>query len=311
MAQYHDCTFVYHNGWGLPLLHDLDGASRRLVFLHGSPAYHEPDLPAFAGLIDGAIGVTPSLLPTWQKVWSHIGAERSLAVGAPVVPLVAEGQIVRAVRPPIVIGYAGRLEKVHKRVDRLPVLIRELKTRGLDFRFEVLGEGSQRAALARRLGDQVLFHGWTPKENYWRVLLRWDAMVFFSEVEGGPIALFEGAAVGTIPFYPAIGGSWGDTYAPQIDPICHYAPGDMRALAAAIETIFSRPSADVEQLRARASGLVANHTVENYSREIVRFIARVQALPKISSGAKRRNRASDLLPLGLVTRALPSALLKA
>ena len=59
---------VYHNGWGMPLFHDLDGASRRLLFLHANPAYHAMDLPAFARLVDGAIGVTPALVDAWNAL---------------------------------------------------------------------------------------------------------------------------------------------------------------------------------------------------------------------------------------------------
>jgi hypothetical protein len=115
-------------------------------------------------------------------------------------------------------------------------------------------------------------------------------------------------AAGALPFYPAQGGSWADVYAPRVDPLCHYPPADLPALARAIQTIFQRPAAQLEQLRARSRELVLAHSPENYLADCSDFIGRVAAAERISGSPSRTPRVSDLLPLGWVTRMAPGLL---
>ncbi len=303
-------TVIYHNGWGLALFHDLDGASRRGVLLHGSPAHHAPDLAGFAGLLDGAAGVTPALAGVWPRIFPTAPAAPTVILRAPVNPP-AVVRLRLDAGGPVVLGYAGRVERFHKRLDRLPALLQALDEISFPCRLEVAGDGALRPALERRLGARVRFHGWLPKEDYWRVLAGWDGMVFFSDAESGPIALFEGLALGLVPFYPAIGGSWGDIYAPAVDPRCHYPPGDVGALARRIREVFGQPPAVRAQFRARARAAVASHTPEAYAAECAAWIRALISQPRRSRDWRRRFRATDLLPLGLVTRLAPWALRRA
>jgi glycosyltransferase involved in cell wall biosynthesis len=298
---------VYHNGWGLPLWHDLDAASRRAVFLHANPAYHAGDLAVQAGLIDWAAGVTPALRDAWNRVLPELTPARTVIVRAPVeAPPMPRGT--RQPGEPIVLGCAGRIERGQKRLDRLPALLRALEVAGLSFRFEALGDGALRVPLERKLGRQVRFHGWVPKQEFWRVLAGWDAIVFFTDFEGGAIALFEAMALGVVPFWPAIGGSWGDVYVPQIDPRCYYPPRDMAALAEAIQKVFQSPPGRLDAMRAQARALVADHSSGAYEAACLAWLRTLMELPRISSARRRRPRLTDLLPLGLVTRLAPGAL---
>lgn len=298
---------VYHNGWGMPLFHDLDGASRRLLFLHANPAYHAIDLPAFAGLVDGAIGVTPALVDAWNAMLPELTAERGLVVRGPMVlPALPVSTLRR--NEPLVLGYAGRIERTQKRLDRLPALLRELKATGLPFRFEVLGDGGWRSELEKRVAGQVRFHGWKIKADYWRILAGWDAIVFFSDFEGGSLAVFEVMAMGGLPFFPAIGGSWSDCYTPQVDLRCHYPPGDMHALAAAIREVFSLNAEQLAPLRRKACALVEGHRVDAYETACRMFMNTIADAPRISAVRRRSRRITDLLPLGLATRMAPWAL---
>jgi glycosyltransferase involved in cell wall biosynthesis len=307
LAPYAGSLVVYHNGWGLPLFHDLDAAARRVVFLHGNPAFHAPDLPTFAGLVDGAAGVTPALRDAWQRDLPELTPARTILLRAPVEAPAMAGP---ARRPggPVVLGYAGRIEQGQKRLDRLPALLRALDEVELCFRFEVLGDGALRAPLQRKLGNRVHFHGWLHEDEFWRVLASWDGLVFFSDFEGGAIALFEAMAMGVVPFWPAIGGSWGDIYVPQIDPRCYYPPGDMVTLARAIRQVFLSPVEQLESMRVLARRLVADHSRDAYEAACVAWLRAVMEQPRISIGRRRRSRPTDLLPLGLVTRAIPRAL---
>ena len=299
---------IYHNGWGLPLFHDIDRAARRVVFLHANPAYHAADLPAFAGLVDGAIGVTPALATVWGVMGSDLNPNRTLIVRAPIEPPPAATVLRRAAGDPVVLGYAGRIERPQKRLDRLPELLRALRALGLPVRFELLGDGRMRAVLERCLGEGARFHGWVPKAEFWRVLASWDGIVFFSEFEGGAVALFEAMAMGVVPFYPAIGGSWGDIYVPQIDSRCLYRPGDMMGLARAIQQVFQRPAEQLGSMRARGRELVKEHRRDTYEEAFLGLTQTIEKLPRISACRRRRARVTDLLPLGLVTRLAPWAL---
>jgi glycosyltransferase involved in cell wall biosynthesis len=206
------------------------------------------------------------------------------------------------------LGYAGRIERGQKRLDLLPGLLDALDARGLDYRFELTGTGALLPGLQQRLGARVRFHGRLPEEAYWRILSGWDAAVYFSEHEGGPIALLEAMSVGAIPFYPRAGGSWADVHVPRVDALCHYAPHDMAALAGAVGEIFTRPMAAVEQLRMTAQQLVGIHDASAYRSFCAAMFVRIGALPRCSRRRARRPRPADLLPLGVVTRLMPGAL---
>jgi glycosyltransferase involved in cell wall biosynthesis len=289
LAAHAGSVVIYHHVWGLPLFHDVDAGARRIAYCLGMPSYHEADLTASTGLVDGAMGITPSLDGCWRRTLPELAAERRQMVPVPVV--VPEGiAAARDRNDEIVLGYAGRLERRHKRVDRLPELVRALRATGRKFRFEVLGDGVLRETLQKELGGVVTFHGWTTKDEFWRVMSRWDAVVFFSEMEGGPIALLEGCALGAIPFFPAIGDSLGDLYAPRVDELCHYRPGDMQALARNVDRFFARPKLQVDEARARARAAVSRHLDDSYRTGVLDFAARVAELPRISTGRSRRAR---------------------
>lgn len=298
LAPYRGGIVIYHNGWGLPLFHDLDGALRRLVFFHTSPDFAEMPVSALNGLVDGAIGVTPA----WSGAWGILPAERTAVVHAPVVPPPISRSVVRPATKSVVLGFAGRIEREHKRLDRLPGLIRELRARGFDFRFEIAGDGTLRRELENELKGCAHFHGWASHEKLWQIMSGWDAMVFFSDREGGPIALFEGMSLGLIPFYPTSGGSWGDVHTPRVDPRCYYPHGDMAAMAAAIQEIFSRDAAQIDTLRARSIDEMSSWGRSQYDDACLGLIRRIAALPRISKTNVRGAKLTDLLPLGIATR---------
>lgn len=304
LAPYAGQLVIYHNGWGLPLFHDLDRSSRRAVMLHADPAYHAPAFPGFSGLIDGALCITPAVQSAVAVALPELAGSRSFAYRVPIEFPPEKRE--RKAGGPLVLGYAGRIEVGQKRLDRLPEFLRALRATGTDFRFELLGDGSYRSALEAKVAGQAHFHGWVSREEYWRVMAGWDAVVFFSDHEGGPIGLLEGMAAGAVPFYPQRGGSWADLRVPQVDPLCHYPPGDMPALAQAVQRIFQRAPEQLVRLREVSRTLVQSHTPEDYGAACAEFFARMASVPRISATHRRRVRLPDLLPLGIVTRfALP------
>lgn len=311
LAPHPGALVIYHNGWGLPLFHADDRAARRVVLLHADPVYHRSDLPSLTGLFDGVLGSCPGLRALWSGEQPLFPADRAEVFRMPLnfPPAAARGE--SRAGGPLVLGYAGRIERAQKCLHLLPGLVRELEARGVDFRFEVVGEGSLRRWLETQTGPRVRYLGWVePNAAYLRTLAAWDAAVYFSDHEGGPIALLEAMACGALPFYPRGHGSWADHYVPQVDPRCHYRPGDIRSLAEAIIALLTDDPARRAARRVAASRLVSGHEVRQFQEQCAEFCARIARLPRISVARSRRPRWTDLLPLGFVTRALPSALRK-
>ncbi|HEX7153852.1 MAG TPA: glycosyltransferase family 4 protein [Thermoanaerobaculia bacterium] len=93
---------------------------------------------------------------------------------------------------PLRIGYVGRLEQVQKRILDLPLLVEELRRRGVPHSLVIAGGGSV------QLGLPVL--GWlSTAELYERVYPELDVLVHFAEWEGITIAPREAMAHGVVP----------------------------------------------------------------------------------------------------------------
>lgn len=304
---------AWHNAWGLPWFADLDRSARRIACLQDSVTHFGPLLPGVAQWADGITCLSRSAaadilerLPGWP-------AERLVVLPLPLAPR-GNPNLDRRPGRPLVVGAAGRLVRPQKRWDRLVPFVEELRRLGVDYRIEVTSGGPLLPWLKKRLGAdaRVNFAGWEGPENYWRRLQSWDAAVSFTDHEGGPIVLLETMAAGAIPLYPKIGGSLGDDYAGQVDPRCHYPAGEPVAAARALQSLFASPPEQIAAMRRRAHDLVMPHANDAYERVFAEFAHRIAALPRISppSAADRPARLTDRLPLGLITRTLPGALLR-
>jgi len=303
-------TVIYHQGWWLPFLAPLDGAGRRLVFLHGDQGLYNPFLPALRGLVDGILCDSPRTVERLDSLLPGIGPARRMAPPIPIErPRGLGPGTGRREGDVLVLGYPGRLRRDQKRLDRLPAFLSRLRDRGVKYRFELMGEGRFEPWLRRRFRDwpEVRFLGRKEGDDYWQQLARWDAAIWFSDSEAGPFALLEAMAVGTLAFFPRLGESLGDVYAPQLEPRCHYLRDDPAAAADAVCSVFAASEAELAALRARAAALVAGRTAEDYARSCVDFYRRVVELPRLSAVAPRAqiNPFLDNLPLGLATRLGP------
>lgn len=310
MAETPGATVVYHQGWWLPFLAPFDQAGRRLLFLHGDHGLYGGFIDANRGLVDGLLCCSPFTQAAMAQRWPEFGSERTICLPVPMEPPAAPVRAGNAgVGRPLVLGYAGRLRQDQKRLDRLPAFLTELRRLGVDFRFEICGEGNYERTLRRSLRDwpEVRFHGLRRGPEYWRTLASWDAAVWFSDWEGGPIGLVEAMAVGTLVFYPQLGETLGDELVPALDSVCHYRAGDAASAARAVAEVFARPGEIIEALRDRARALVAPHTADHYIESCLRFYESVQGRARISpvSPAVPGRWWSDWLPLGLATRLGP------
>ena len=312
LADHAGSVVVWHNAWGVPWFADVDASTRRIICLQDSVTHFGSLLPGLTGMVDGVTCLSESAARSVLDQWPGFPRERLAVMPLPIAPP-AELSAVRALRREWIIGCAGRLVRAQKRWDRLVPFVKELRRLGLPCRLEVVGDGPLRQWLKWRLrhDSAIQFLGWQNPADYWRRLQTWDVSVSFTDHEGGPIVLLETMAAGVIPLYPAIGGSLGDDYAAQVDPRCYYPAGDPRAAARSLRELLASPPEQIARMRQRAQELAQPHaTPGTYTTAFAGFIRRIAALPRVSSvpDGRRRPQVTDLLPLGLLTRALPGAL---
>jgi glycosyltransferase involved in cell wall biosynthesis len=204
---------------------------------------------------------------------------------------------------PVVVAYAGRLLREHKRVDRLPDLCAELEQRQAAYRLVILGDGPEWSWLRERLATNanVRFHGRLTGEAYWRALAACDVILFVSDTEGQPLALLEGMCAGLLPVFPRI-GSAGDHYTEKVAPDLLYAPGSLPELAGILIRLGQMPEPDIARWRARSREAVVGHVKGEYFSHFSAFTHHLLALPKVSEERfGTRPPGLDLLPLRWAT----------
>jgi glycosyltransferase involved in cell wall biosynthesis len=302
---------VYHNCWGVPFLADLDGATRRLSYVHGIPPDMEACLQAQNGLLDGILAVSQAQLDLAARCLPKLSPERFCLVPLPINPKTGECPHSPLKNRPVTIGYSGRLVKAIKRVDRLPELVRCLSDAGVDFRLEILGSGCDGPWLKKQFGgnQKILFHGAKSGDDYWNILGSWDLQINSSDSEGTPVSVLEGLSCGVIPIFPRI-DSGGVDYTRRVDPSLVYKPGDMAAAAQCVRHLAQMPAGELDSLRVKCRQAVQAHTPDAYQKTFRSFIAGIDALPRISQDAfdHRPFHLTDHLPLGILSRMLPASL---
>lgn len=295
---------VYHTVWGMTYWADLDAAHRRVLVLHSDFPGLEEQVRMRGSWIDGVLCVSEPLRRRVEKCLPNLSTDRIELLPYPIFPR-GTAALRDAVRGrPLVIGVCGRLIFEQKRVDRLPALCAQLDRCGLDYRFEFLGGGPQRDWLESKLADRskFTFHGWQSGEDYWRILNRWDAIVFVSDFEGTPISMLEAMSAGVIPIYPRI-HSGGDAYAAQIRPDLLYEPDDFEHVASVLGGMRVLKADEVAVLRRRCQEAIQPHLGANYLSTFARFIRHIDSAPRIAIDTfPKRPWPVDELPLSWVAR---------
>lgn len=294
---------IYHNAWGLPLLAPGDGATRRIAYLHTEWPELDLAVRASAPWVDGFVVVSQALQQAVRRAAPGFPGDRVWRVDYPVT---RPAEFAPAPAPPrdrgrFRVGYVGRLEIRQKRVDRLA---RAMRLADPAWEWHVIGEGPARARLERAAPAGTRFHGWLHGGAYWRSLAALDAVMFFSDFEGTPIALLDALSVGAVPMYPAIGGD-AELLAREVDPRCVYAAGDVAEAIAQL----ARLARDSEPDRVRIARVVAGHTPERYQAGFGESVEAVLGAERRSrTDLTRPARASDWLPMAAVRRWNPGAI---
>jgi glycosyltransferase involved in cell wall biosynthesis len=275
---------LYHTAPIPSYICQADRAARRVVFLHGKGTGLDDNLLVRQAWFDGVISANTEACLIASRTLSHLGPERFLVVPLPLNPCPVPVRHLPLAQRPIVLGYSGRVMREHKRVDRLPLLCRQLETAGVDYRLEILGDGPDLAWLRSSLAGhpQVRFHGRHEGRAYWEILSGWDVILFLSDTEGQPLALLEALSAQVIPVFPKI-GSGGDDYVRKVDERLLYPPGAVEAAAAVVASLARSSVEEITRLRTCCPLAVASNLGDGYFRQVASFLHRIQAAPRVST----------------------------
>lgn len=274
---------VYHDGWGLDWFAPLDGAARRVLLVHTEQPNTDALLRRYAPQVDGFLSVSQALADRIRRVLPNFPTERIRALPLFVDPpawLVAAAPKIAASGPKLRLGYAGRLRQEHKRLDRLPELIAELDRRGLDYVFELLGDGPFEAVLRQQLEahPRVKFLGWREGDEYWQTILGWDALVLLSDFEGFSRVSMEAMMGGVIPVHPEFSPAAGELLGPAAATGL-YPVGDLVAAAQRIAALAALSEGQRAALVAACRLHLSRFTPENYFATFGQAVNAVMALP--------------------------------
>lgn len=275
---------VYHNCWGTSFLSDLDGASRRLGLHHSDWPGVEHVVRAQATRLDGVLCVGAAVHEIVVRELPGIDSDRRLILPLPISPPQSPIPTRTPLGRPLVIGVCGRVITQQKRVDLLPEFCAELRSAGVQFQLEILGDGPDRIQLERQFDGrpEIVFHGRKSGPEYWKALDAWDVIFFASEYEGLPLALLEAMSRGVVPVYPSIGSS-GDRYVTEVRPDLLYAAGRLPAAARVLRELQKLDASGWGRLREASSRLALPHSGGAYDSAFSEFVRRIVSMPRVSA----------------------------
>ncbi|MDD5556461.1 MAG: glycosyltransferase family 4 protein [bacterium] len=181
---------------------------------------------------------------------------------------------------PIRLAYAGRVVQRYRRVFDFVPLMERLLARGVDFRFDIVGDGPDLAALAGRMeavphGGRVRFCGRVPPGEMAAVWEGHDVAVQVSEVEGTSVSMLEAMARGVVPVVTeassGVRGVIADGASGFTVPV-----GAMDGMAAVIERL-SREGDLLRRVGAAAHERAKRFSIELCAKQFIAVIERALA----------------------------------
>lgn len=112
---------------------------------------------------------------------------------------------------PLKIAYAARITKTQKRADLLPVLIKNLESKGVNYILDIAGVGDYESKLREQINtfstkEHVNMMGLIPSQempDFWK---KHDVLINLSEFEGTSLSMLEAMSWGTIPVVTEVSG---------------------------------------------------------------------------------------------------------
>lgn len=172
--------------------------TRLVTCVHGQNLGPLRDIETYASFIDQAVAVSMRAADELHALSSLTGRVAHIPTGvpAPLVPPPPRSLLAN-------IGYVGRLDVREKRAADLVPLAKLL--RGSNVRLHIVGDGPDAAAILGELVEPirsgaVVYHATLTRDRlYEDIYPALDALLIFSESEGGPIAAWEAMIHGVVP----------------------------------------------------------------------------------------------------------------
>lgn len=180
------------------------------VIHHGENEHYDVNIK-FKDDVDRYIGVSEDIKHELLKRGAD--AHQAFSMTCPVqCEEILERTYSRSCKTPIHIGYAGRLIVYKKRVDLLLEMLKELEAIGVNYKFEIAGEGPARERMTQfikqhNLLHKVIFRGAIPRKqilDFWKTQ---DVCVNISDCEGRCISKMEAMAGGAVPVITDVAGT--------------------------------------------------------------------------------------------------------
>jgi len=174
---------------------------------------------------------------------------------------------------PLRLIFVGRVNE-KKGVGRCLEIVRRLVDRGLDVRFDIVGDGPERAGFEAQvtssLQRHVSFHGWLPRPALGPFLQQAHLMLFPSaSSEGWPKVLSEGMAYGVVPLASDVGSIPQYLHECGVGATCN--PYDIDGFATAIIGYAHNPVRWRDQ-STRSMTVAARFTYDVYLEKISRLL---------------------------------------
>jgi glycosyltransferase involved in cell wall biosynthesis len=274
-----DVVHVAFSGIGVALLDSielLDDTTRLVVSCRGSGELVAPV-------------VDPSLRPRLVRLFGRADAVHAVAdvVAAATVDLGADPSTVHVIRPAVEIerftrdrprtGPSGpahviTVARLHwvKGIELQISAAAELRARGHELRWTVVGDGPERTPLELRsewtgVADVVEFVGAQPPTDVRQLLLEADLFVLSSWSEGTANSVLEAMAL-EIPVVSTSAGGMGEVLTDGVDAMV-VAPGDAGSLADAVERMITQPELAAELAAAGRRTVSGGYTLDRQRRQ--------------------------------------------
>lgn len=216
----------------------------------------------------------------------------TIPCGIPVPPVLAPND-----RPETEsrLAWVGRMEEASKRVSDLPKIALGLRTAGVRFHFDLVGDGPARTSLAKHLAiaelsSIVTLHGWRDRDAVMAILKRADVFLLPSNYEGMSVSLMESLAAGCAVVSSRTSGIEDHaTRESTTQCVWTFPVGDVAAAVQCVREALAVPRA---KRRERSLALARSEfSIEYCVRAYAAFIGRLQPPTRDVSASARAIRA--------------------
>lgn len=186
-------------GWTvLPL---LDPRIATLTIGHNDENTFYAPVKHYHSFLTRAIGVSEEIC---RKYVEECGMQVERVDWIPYGVETRDDEPVTSESGPVKLVYVGRFENTQKRISDVVKIVKKLDETGIDFTFDMVGDGEEMPAVRSELSAQteagsVRVHGWVDSSDVIEIMRSSEVFVLASAYEGFCISLTEAMANGCTP----------------------------------------------------------------------------------------------------------------